>query len=213
MLARLIAGGGLRAFNENLANRLWAMMMGRGLVHPLDLGHPSNPPTHPELLAMLGREIAAMKFDVKPFLRELALTRVYQSSIDLPVQVPPSPSSFAAELAERKSRTATLEAAVETAKEAYRKAEKAWHRAEAALIPLVGEEDKAMARHAAATTREEAARAALAAAEDGRRRSSRGREGPGRRRGPRPGGREEAPQGEGAGRCLAGLHAPLLGPG
>ena len=39
--------GANRAFNENLANRLWAMMMGRGLVHPVDLrpsGQPAQPP-------------------------------------------------------------------------------------------------------------------------------------------------------------------------
>ena len=78
MLASLATGGGNRAFNENLANRLWAVMMGRGLVHPVDLGHPANPPSHPELLRLLGDELAALKFDVKAFLRELALSGTYQ---------------------------------------------------------------------------------------------------------------------------------------
>ena len=55
MLASLAAGGRHRVFNENFANRLWAMMMGRGLVHPLDLTHPANPPVQPELLTLLGR--------------------------------------------------------------------------------------------------------------------------------------------------------------
>src|SRR5262249_52873990 len=62
MLASLITGGANQAFNENLANRLWAMMMGRGLVHPVDLHHPANPPSHPELLRLLGREIAGLGY-------------------------------------------------------------------------------------------------------------------------------------------------------
>ena len=87
MLASMATGGANRAFNENVANRLWAMMMGRGLVHPIDLSHPANPPSHPELLRLLGEEIAALKFDVKAFLRELALTDAYQRTIDLPGDV------------------------------------------------------------------------------------------------------------------------------
>jgi hypothetical protein len=71
-------------FRRNLANRLWALMMGRGLVHPLDLDHSANPPTHPELLALLGDDVAARKFDVRGFLGELALSQTYQRSSELP---------------------------------------------------------------------------------------------------------------------------------
>ncbi|OAI51367.1 hypothetical protein AYO44_00735 [Planctomycetaceae bacterium SCGC AG-212-F19] len=67
-------------FNRNAANRLWALMMGRGLVDPVDRDHPSNPPSHPQLLDMLGEEFAAGKFDVRAFLRELALSKTYQRS-------------------------------------------------------------------------------------------------------------------------------------
>jgi hypothetical protein len=59
-------------------------MMGRGLVQPLDLHHGENPPTHPELLDRLADEIAAMHYDVKGFLRELALSRTYQRSSEPP---------------------------------------------------------------------------------------------------------------------------------
>ena len=58
--------------------------MGRGLVHPLDLDHPANPPSHPELLDLLADELAAHKFDVRGFLRELALSQTYQRSSELP---------------------------------------------------------------------------------------------------------------------------------
>ncbi len=67
-------------FKRNIANRLWALMMGRGLVHPLDLDHSANPPSHPELLKLLADDIAARKFDMRGFLRELALSQTYQRS-------------------------------------------------------------------------------------------------------------------------------------
>jgi hypothetical protein len=165
MLASLIAGGGNRAFNENLANRLWAMMMGRGLVHPVDLYHPANPPSHPELLSMLGLEIVSLRFDVRPFLRELALTKAYQRSMDLPGDLPPLTSSLASELAALKSRSKLLESAAESAKVEHRRAEKAWHRSEGAVIPLVAEVDKALLKYAEAAKKEDEARTALAAAE------------------------------------------------
>ncbi len=71
-------------FNANIVNRLWHLMMGRGLVHPPELRHAENPPTHPELLDELAREFVAMKFDVKAMLRELALTKTYQRTSELP---------------------------------------------------------------------------------------------------------------------------------
>ncbi|MBI3469198.1 MAG: DUF1549 domain-containing protein [Planctomycetes bacterium] len=47
------------AFTRNMVNRIWFIMMGRGLVHPLDLHHAENPPSHPELLDLLARALAA----------------------------------------------------------------------------------------------------------------------------------------------------------
>jgi hypothetical protein len=79
-LAEFIASGSNHYFRRNIANRLWAMMMGRGLVHPVDMHHSMNPPSHPELMTLLADEFAAMNFKVKPFLRELALSDVYQRS-------------------------------------------------------------------------------------------------------------------------------------
>jgi hypothetical protein len=84
ILAKLVASGSLPEFDRNIANRLWAFLMGRGLVHPLDLHHGENPPAHPELLDLLAREFHAMDYDVKAFLRELALSRVYQRSSEPP---------------------------------------------------------------------------------------------------------------------------------
>lgn len=84
-LAKALASKDVPEFNRNLANRLWAVMMGRGIVHPLDLHTAENPPTHPELLDMLAGELAAMNYDTRRFIRELTLTRTYaRSSIPTP---------------------------------------------------------------------------------------------------------------------------------
>ncbi len=84
LLGPTLARADNEPFKRNIANRLWALMMGRGLVHPLDLDHSANPPSHPELLTMLADDIAARKFDMRGFLRELALSQTYQRSSELP---------------------------------------------------------------------------------------------------------------------------------
>lgn len=88
-LARLATSGKSRAFNRNIVNRLWAVMMGRGLVHPLDLHHAKNPPTHPKLLEALADHFVAEDFNVRWFLGELALTRTYQRSSVAPDELSP----------------------------------------------------------------------------------------------------------------------------
>ena len=77
-------------FARTIANRLWAHMMGRGLVHPVDLSHSDNPPSNPELLDLLAGEMVSGRFDVKSFLKQLALTRTYQQTSE------PSPGFSAA---------------------------------------------------------------------------------------------------------------------
>jgi len=77
-------------FTKNSANRLWFMLMGRGLVHPLDLHHSRNPASHPELLDQLAKEFTAQKFDIKWFLREVALSKAYQRSSQVPAGKEPA---------------------------------------------------------------------------------------------------------------------------
>ncbi|MEI8022408.1 MAG: DUF1549 domain-containing protein, partial [Schlesneria sp.] len=88
-LAELATNGANRQFNLNIANRLWGHMMGRGLVHPVDLHHPLNPPTHPAVLDLITNELVAMKYDMRGLLRELVLTRAYQRSIEPPTEFAP----------------------------------------------------------------------------------------------------------------------------
>ncbi len=76
-------------FARSMANRLWAMLMGRGIVHPLDMHHSDNPPSHPELLNDLAVRLSATKYDVKAFLRELTLSNTYQRSSFIPEELDP----------------------------------------------------------------------------------------------------------------------------
>jgi len=80
LLAEQLPCADNKLFTRNIANRLWWLMIGRGLVEPLDLHHAANPPTHPELLDLLADELAAHHFDMRWLLREMALSRVYQGS-------------------------------------------------------------------------------------------------------------------------------------
>lgn len=84
-LAALLPRAESTAFRRNLANRLWQAMMGRGLVHPVDMHHPDNPASHPELLALLGDRLAEMKFDVRAMLREIAVSQTYQRTSEWPL--------------------------------------------------------------------------------------------------------------------------------
>ncbi len=83
-LASAITASENPAFARTAANRLWEMMLGRGIVHPVDLDHTANPPSHPALLDLLATEFAAHQFDVKWLLRELALSMTYQRSSEIP---------------------------------------------------------------------------------------------------------------------------------
>ncbi|MCZ7647613.1 MAG: DUF1549 domain-containing protein [Planctomycetota bacterium] len=77
-LAGFLAGS--RQFAEVQANRLWAHLFGRGLVHPVDDFRRKNPPSHPEVLALLADELVKAKFDNKAVLRLILNSNTYQRS-------------------------------------------------------------------------------------------------------------------------------------
>lgn len=87
LLADQVTGKNNLQFRRNIANRLWAMMLGRGLVHPLDMDHPDNPPSHPGVLTLLTEEMASSKYDIREILREIALSNTYQRSSAMPVGI------------------------------------------------------------------------------------------------------------------------------
>ena len=71
------------AFRLNIANRLWALVMGRGLVEPLDMMHADNPPSHPELLDLLANDLRDHDYDIRYLVRQLVLSKTYQLSSEV----------------------------------------------------------------------------------------------------------------------------------
>ena len=67
-------------FARNLANRVWAWTLGRGLVEPVDDVRATNPPSNPELLDALATFTVANKYDVRKLIVLITSSRVYQTS-------------------------------------------------------------------------------------------------------------------------------------
>ena len=82
-------------FSQNIVNRLWATMLGRGLVAPVDLHHAANPPSHPDLLQALAHHFENTNYNIRDFLRELTLSKTYQRSSRLPAGPRPTAARFA----------------------------------------------------------------------------------------------------------------------
>jgi hypothetical protein len=101
------------AFNRNIVNRLWFILLGRGLVHPLDQHHSGNPPSHPAVLDLLAKEFVDHKFAIKWLLRELALTEAYQRSSQIAEGQTLPPESFLTANEKRLSAEQLLHATLE----------------------------------------------------------------------------------------------------
>jgi hypothetical protein len=67
-------------FTRNIANRVWAWLVGRGVIHEPDDLRPDNPPSNPELLAYLERELTASRYDLRHLYRLILNSRTYQLS-------------------------------------------------------------------------------------------------------------------------------------
>jgi hypothetical protein len=67
-------------FRENMANRIWAHFIGRGIIDPVDDVRISNPPSNKELLTALGQHLADYNYDMKKLIRDICTSRTYQLS-------------------------------------------------------------------------------------------------------------------------------------
>jgi len=82
-------------FARAAVNRTWYWLVGRGIIHEPDDIRPDNPPSHPDLLAVLERELVASKFDMKQVFRTILNSSTYQLS-SIPASAPsPRESRFA----------------------------------------------------------------------------------------------------------------------
>lgn len=78
VLARWVASPDNPYFARAAANRLWAHLLGYGLIEPVDDFSAGNGPSHPEVLSELARQFAGHKFDLKYLCRAITATRAYQ---------------------------------------------------------------------------------------------------------------------------------------
>jgi len=66
-----------RFFARNLVNRLWATLVGRGLVEPVDDFRDDNPPRHPELLDHLANELVSSGHDISHVVKIIVSSDAY----------------------------------------------------------------------------------------------------------------------------------------
>ena len=67
-------------FAKAIANRTWAWAMGRGIIHEPDDIREDNPPSNPEVLAYLEKELVSSGYDLKHLKRLIFTSTTYQFS-------------------------------------------------------------------------------------------------------------------------------------
>lgn len=65
-------------FGRALVNRVWAYLLGRGWIHPVDKMDSAHPATHPEALDWLTLDFQRSGYDIRRLMREIVLSRTYQ---------------------------------------------------------------------------------------------------------------------------------------
>ena len=80
-LAEWLTSPSNELFSRNLANRIWAQLLGRGIVEPVDDVRASNPPVNGPLLDALSKRLVDSKFDLRALVRDICNSRVYQLSV------------------------------------------------------------------------------------------------------------------------------------
>ena len=76
--ARWLTSGDNSYFSRVAVNRIWAHLMGRGIVEPIDDFRSSNPPVNSELLNALASDFVDSGFDRKHLIRTILNSSTYQ---------------------------------------------------------------------------------------------------------------------------------------
>jgi len=82
-------------FTRSIANRVWAWLMGRGIIDEPDDIRDDNPPSNPELLAYLEKELIASDYDLKHLYRLILTSNTYQLSSMPRFEDPEAEANFA----------------------------------------------------------------------------------------------------------------------
>ncbi len=75
-------------------NRIWAMLMARGIVHPFDEMDSMHDPSHPELLEWLAQDFRTSGYDLRRLVGGIARSKAYQLESTPPTGVD-DPATFA----------------------------------------------------------------------------------------------------------------------
>lgn len=67
-------------FTRSIVNRVWAWLVGRGIVHEPDDFRPDNPASNPRLLAYLESQFVAQQYDLRRLFRLILNSQTYQFS-------------------------------------------------------------------------------------------------------------------------------------
>jgi mono/diheme cytochrome c family protein len=78
-----------------MVNRVWAMLLGRGFVHPVDLMDSKHAPSPPDLLDWLAHDFERSGYDVRRLIRNVVLSRAYQLDSRPVGKVAPADEAFA----------------------------------------------------------------------------------------------------------------------
>ncbi len=83
-LSKMITDPYNRYFSQSFVNRVWAQLLGRGIVIPLDDFSEYNTPSHPKTLSYLANEFVATGYDLRALIKMIVTSESYQRS-HLPV--------------------------------------------------------------------------------------------------------------------------------
>lgn len=79
-------------------NRMWQILIGRGIVNPVDQMDSRHRPSHPLLLEWLATDFERHNYDIQRLVRAIVQSRVYQLGPKSPGQTAPPANSFASAL-------------------------------------------------------------------------------------------------------------------
>jgi hypothetical protein len=77
-LGKLVTDPRNRYYSRAFMNRLWAELVGRGFIEPIDDFREDNQPSHPQTLDYLADEFVASGFDLRSAIRLVVTTDAYQ---------------------------------------------------------------------------------------------------------------------------------------
>jgi len=82
-------------FTQNIANRVWSWLLGRGIIQEPDDFRADNPPSDPQLLALLEKELIDSHYDLKRLFRLILNSKTYQLSSVPAAATPEAAAHFA----------------------------------------------------------------------------------------------------------------------